>query len=826
MESMISSFFIQSTLLFSILFAGVWLIKQLFGKKLSAWLHYILWSVVVIKLLMPISFESELSPWNFISIAGIPSVQNEDTSTLPQSDSIKQLLNEYQSNEIINNSAAAPAPGHRDPGQSDGSNQTRKAGPSITKISWTQAVLYVWISGTAVFFIWLSVSALRIKRKIALSRWDNTPGWINEVFESCKKELGIKRNIRLVLQDSFPVPSIAGFVRPSLLLPGSIVSLPDEQQVRHIILHELIHYRHGDLIVTMLLNMLNAIYWFNPLVWIAFDLIRKDMEAVCDHSVLKNLGKNKRQDYIRTIVQFSGKNTGLKIRAAIPLSGSSVSMQDRIKRMFMSKKTKFRVKIPVFLLVCAITAAAFTTSCQPAPASPVAIGKLENITTKILVNGQADLLNGLPSTVKDSLTRENLTVNIDAAVQLPKAFRIPVVKVQPSGFDQEMTDRIIAALMQGNRIYEYSEIDSPTKSELKSQLVYIKELKAQGLETEINYDAIIAETEDAIKNAPDTVKRTSSDCKLKDVTEDGMMFGFTGKELAVTANLGRDYDAKLFIVSSQSGKMSSVWFTNEDLYCYYDIYDSFPAGTAEGMKMSLYDAKTLAIKTAQDMECELKLVDIRVAKAQQSPQNPKQAYVFWFTRQVNGIPSTYEANDCFEIVSQGENAGYAESYPFERMCMVVDDTGIAELQWNSPAKVTDTVSKNVKLKSFDDIIDIFKTRIFIQNAPQVNDNIRYAYDITQIETDSGETNIRQAAYNVDRITLGMMRISEKDNPEGYIMVPVWDFFGTEQVEFVSPAMDLYGNAKTLDTFDCSAKSFLTINAVDGSVIDRSSGAVV
>jgi hypothetical protein len=79
-----------------------------------------------------------------------------------------------------------------------------------------------------------------------------------------------------------------------------------------------------------------------------------------------------------------------------------------------------------------------------------------------------------------------------------------------------------------------------------------------------------------------------------------------------------------------------------------------------------------------------------------------------------------------------------------------------------------------------------------------------------------DEDVKQYAYTVDRITLGLTRIPVKDKPNEYMLVPVWDFFGTLKTEFND-------QNKMSEESDYSAASFLTINAIDGSVIDRASG---
>jgi len=199
--------------------------------------------------------------------------------------------------------------------------------------------------------------------------------------------------------------------------------------------------------------------------------------------------------------------------------------------------------------------------------------------------------------------------------------------------------------------------------------------------------------------------------------------------------------------------------------------------------------------------------------------------VFYFTRQVNGVPTTYELHEDIKRMLEEEDGTYFEPYPYERMYMVIDDTGIVELQWVSPVKVVETVSENASILNFDEVMNIFEKQIFIRNPSNALIDLARAAEMGMFEgnADSADV-ITQYTYTVDRITLGLMRLPVKDNPNEYLLVPVWDFFGTEYVEYNSPVTDQRtGKTKTSDNLDRSADSLLTINAMDGSIINRSIG---
>ncbi len=141
---------------------------------------------------------------------------------------------------------------------------------------------------------------------------------------------------------------------------------------------------------------------------------------------------------------------------------------------------------------------------------------------------------------------------------------------------------------------------------------------------------------------------------------------------------------------------------------------------------------------------------------------------------------------------------YDRIWPYERIVIGVDDSGIMQFSWVGNSKIIKTNDTSVKLISFEQIKDIFKE----------NMGIKYAYS---------DESVLVSKYFVTKIILGMTRIKNKD---GYLLVPVWDFFGKIVTSTSDETMETILDGSGVDQ---SCLSFLTINALDGSIIDRSIG---
>ena len=167
--------------------------------------------------------------------------------------------------------------------------------------------------------------------------------------------------------------------------------------------------------------------------------------------------------------------------------------------------------------------------------------------------------------------------------------------------------------------------------------------------------------------------------------------------------------------------------------------------------------------------------------------------VFYFMRSYNGVHSTYitpsAQNFTANISAEPE---YSPGVSRELLRVIIDDYKIVEWMWVNPSMITSVISDNAPLMPFEQIKDIFRQQV----------KNRYSYLLIR----------RTETFNIDRIELGLMKIAEKDNMGSCLVIPVWDFIGTQEI---------YDSGYT-EGGDADY-SFLTINAIDGSVIDISIG---
>jgi hypothetical protein len=171
------------------------------------------------------------------------------------------------------------------------------------------------------------------------------------------------------------------------------------------------------------------------------------------------------------------------------------------------------------------------------------------------------------------------------------------------------------------------------------------------------------------------------------------------------------------------------------------------------------------------------------------------SYYLCCARRVEDAPGTY-----IEGVSYGDPSDqFAPYWEYECINMLLDDDGIFAFNWRAPVAVTEVVTENAALKTFDEAMEIYEDAVTYTYVAKLQDN-----DIVR-------------TYDIDLITLSLQRISEQ-NALGYgLLVPVWNFYGMQQDSYTGD------NGETVSVSSTIMTSMLSINAIDGTIIDLSLG---
>ena len=280
-------------------------------KKAPKWVNVLLWGIVAARMVFPFSIESVLSL--------IPSAETiSPTVMMEQTPSVQTGVPAL--NHVINpviSSSFTPAPG---------------ASANPLQI-WIPVLAGIWLFGIAALFLYSAVSYWRLHRKV------------------CEAVI-LRGNI--YQSEKVCSPFVLGIIRPKIYLPYHM----DSREMDHVIAHEQTHIRRKDHWWKPLGFLLLTIHWFNPLMWLSYVLLCRDIELACDEKVIGKMGNAQRADYTQALVACS---VDRRLIAACPLAFGEIGVKERVKSVMNYKKPAFWIVL-ASVIVCAVIAVCFLTN--------------------------------------------------------------------------------------------------------------------------------------------------------------------------------------------------------------------------------------------------------------------------------------------------------------------------------------------------------------------------------------------------------------------------------------------------------------------------------
>lgn len=313
----------QASAKVSILIVLLLLVKFVLKYKISARLHYLLWLIVIVSLLLPWTPQTSFSLYNFSNL------NMRQASSFNQS-AIAFSPSAIDDTGLSSEEASYPlAPIAEDQNldklfDNDKSPNSIAASPLIHKL-----LFFFWLIGIAIFTIATGLINIRFYHRIRGQSVIDTK--LLTAFEEAKNKLNIKVRIPLVQTRAITSPSLYGVFRPKVLIPISTLEKFSEEQLDYVFVHELIHFKRKDMAVNWLTQGLLIIHWFNPLLWYAFFKLREDQEIACDSITLEQIGSNYAMEYAYTLIKLAESNTGRpRIVSLASLTGSTSQIRRRI----------------------------------------------------------------------------------------------------------------------------------------------------------------------------------------------------------------------------------------------------------------------------------------------------------------------------------------------------------------------------------------------------------------------------------------------------------------------------------------------------------------
>ena len=494
-----------------------------------------------------------------------------------------------------------------------------------------------------------------------------------------------------------------------------------------------------------------------------------------------------------------------------------------------------------FALLIVITI--FLTACQPTPEELIVQNKageeMQNAINatanpNVSQNGDINETTIVTEHITKSMTNDlgTITISFDADVSIPDVNKIPIAVVKKHSFTQEQLDSIISVFAKGEKLHK---LDTPlTKEEIDEIILKLKRQSTDmnsdmaqsplsidletGEGTYIKNEAelleyaneLIAEWEQKRLTAPDTYEYIPPNMNISESENE---------YIEAKVDLGKTDMALLGCKKDEIGE--SLYFENFDACSgvhYLDLSSASLAGTKNpfGVTISYDQAKNIAFNTLLELNLneEFVLGDSYVGKDINDRSENKEYYVLYFERAVNNFPVTHSYKGI--AYNSNDDPAYIQPLQFEKLAMWIDDTGIVQFLWDSPLSITEIVNDNVAITvDAEKAAEAIGTQWFFEYADLLGGQCE------------------EIKIDISSIKLGLYRIRYRGHPGEYILVPVWDFYGsvsaylpqdntflTDKGKEMTPMVDGMYVYRMNPGYQMSIG---TVNALDGTIINRELG---
>ena len=422
------------------------------------------------------------------------------------------------------------------------------------------------------------------------------------------------------------------------------------------------------------------------------------------------------------------------------------------------------------------------------------------------------------SEVKDDTGK--LQILTDADVEIPEASKVSAISVSQHPLDQALMDQVTETFLPDATFYSEDSYYKQTKPELQKQIEELKGYVAEGNldpynygtddEGNPNYDiySTIENMEAAYEEAPEEKQLQEIPAQLNQKengenqflsmaeTKDGKWYNYkvvSYSSMPINIQISRIYE-------NVALRDISFWGSYEALKDYAEVPDE------ETLKNDIGISFEEAKKLADEKVAELSIPDMEMGEWEYAllwntdietggytrEKQIAAGYQFHYVRKINKIPVTYTIAYGGGLESMESEM---ETWSYEVLDLVVNKDGVEYLEFDNRYDEGEVKTENLKLLSFDEIMKIYEKMMLVQNADTLN------YEQERI-------------YHINRITFGYTRIYEPaSDPKTGILVPAWDFFGGFE--------STYEGVTSINNM--TYQSYLTINAIDGSIIDRCLG---
>lgn len=467
------------------------------------------------------------------------------------------------------------------------------------------------------------------------------------------------------------------------------------------------------------------------------------------------------------------------------------------------------------IITCGLSLfAMFGLACQKTPEKPIVIAKDQTV---LIEKAQATPDNASATKAPASQSKyvasvtgstPDFSVRVDATIETPANQTMSIIRVTPAEFSQELAEKMYDYLCSGTNMYYEEQLN--TKPAIEKMIMDAKQQISNGQDTDGGLQAYVDHLEKMYESASDEAGEPVTKVEMLEKTISSFQYHIFDVYSTLDKSHGKQFSIRtnsIPVVSGQSPRSDSTFqYINFDLFpltsCQMveKVTGQSTAPSISGLKMTPLEAQQAAEQFLKEVGMEgyrvsnVFLMDNGVVpEGDTLSADLDYLYEVYFQRVIHGIPVT---SPTYMTSVGGADTGL--EWEYERFFMQINDQGIFHIYWSTPLNIGETVVDASNLLPFDEITEIFENMMRIKYEPLLKTAGSY----------------QTLHYDVTRVTLTYQRISEMNSITAGLLVPVWNFYGT-----ATGNANEQNEIKWGDAVDDFVEPFLSINAIDGSVID-------
>jgi beta-lactamase regulating signal transducer with metallopeptidase domain len=367
-SAVFADWLLETTVHVAVLFALVFGTCTLLGKRLTARWRHALWALVLVRLMLPALPSSPASVHNVVPDAPrtVATVWEPSAPAVPRNrqldpDSLSRLVPAASSATAVSVPAAQPWP-------------------------WRTTLAIVWVAGAALALGRLLLTEARFARRVRReSEWDDPR--VRTALADVLAAARVRRRVRVVRTDLGGGPALTGVLTPRILVPAAVLDRLSDDELRHVLAHEVAHLAAGDVLQNWLLALLEGLHWFNPLVRVAGARVRAERETLRDLAATRGAPQESRAAYGRTLLRLL--ETGARPAAPRMAVGLFERRGDLRRRIEMIAKGSGGRR--AWMLGAGLTAVVAAVALTGASSDPVQAGE---DTGGTVVDGDGEPVDG------------------------------------------------------------------------------------------------------------------------------------------------------------------------------------------------------------------------------------------------------------------------------------------------------------------------------------------------------------------------------------------------------------------------------------------------